>query len=39
VAANLLDGQQRRVSDRITTCALFTDPPLARIGLSVAQAR
>jgi pyruvate/2-oxoglutarate dehydrogenase complex dihydrolipoamide dehydrogenase (E3) component len=43
VAANLLDGlpegQRRRVSDRISTYALFTDPPLARVGLSVAQAR
>jgi len=39
VAANLLDNDQRRVTDRISTYALFTDPPLARVGLSVAQAR
>jgi len=39
VAANLLDGDPRRVSDRIAAYALFTDPPLARIGLSVDEAR
>ncbi|APW39986.1 mercuric reductase [Rhodoferax koreense] len=39
VAANLLDGATRRVSDRIDTYALFIDPPLARVGLSEAQAR
>jgi pyruvate/2-oxoglutarate dehydrogenase complex dihydrolipoamide dehydrogenase (E3) component len=39
VAANLLDGDPRRVSDRIPVYALFTDPPLARIGLSRAGAR
>ena len=39
VAANLLDGGNRRVSDRITAYALFTDPPLGRVGLSEAQAR
>jgi pyruvate/2-oxoglutarate dehydrogenase complex dihydrolipoamide dehydrogenase (E3) component len=39
VAANLLDGDSRRVSDRISAYALFTDPPLARIGLSVDEAR
>jgi pyruvate/2-oxoglutarate dehydrogenase complex dihydrolipoamide dehydrogenase (E3) component len=32
VAANLLDGEQRRVSDRIPTYALFIDPPLGRVG-------
>lgn len=30
VAANLLDGDPRRVSDRITTYALYIDPPLGR---------
>jgi pyruvate/2-oxoglutarate dehydrogenase complex dihydrolipoamide dehydrogenase (E3) component len=30
VAANLLDNDQRRVSDRITAYALYTDPPLGR---------
>jgi pyruvate/2-oxoglutarate dehydrogenase complex dihydrolipoamide dehydrogenase (E3) component len=39
VAANLLDGAQRRITDRIPVYALFTDPPLARIGLSEAEAR
>jgi pyruvate/2-oxoglutarate dehydrogenase complex dihydrolipoamide dehydrogenase (E3) component len=34
VAANLLDKDPRRVSDRIPTHALFIDPPLARVGLS-----
>jgi pyruvate/2-oxoglutarate dehydrogenase complex dihydrolipoamide dehydrogenase (E3) component len=39
VAANLLDGAQRRVSDRFPVYALFTDPPLARAGMSVREAR
>lgn len=39
VAANLLDGAARRVTDRVDTYALFIDPPLARVGLSEAQAR
>ncbi len=39
IAGNLLDGERRRVSDRITAYALFTDPPLGRVGLSEAEAR
>jgi pyruvate/2-oxoglutarate dehydrogenase complex dihydrolipoamide dehydrogenase (E3) component len=39
VAANLLDGDPRRIEDRIPAYALFIDPPLARIGLSEAQVR
>lgn len=39
VAANLLDGDPRRVSDRITTYALYIDPPLGRAGMTVEQAR
>jgi pyruvate/2-oxoglutarate dehydrogenase complex dihydrolipoamide dehydrogenase (E3) component len=39
VAANLLDGEDRRVSDRILGYALYIDPPLGRVGLSEAQAR
>ncbi len=39
VAANLLDGGARRVSDRVTAYALYTDPPLGRIGMSEAQVR
>jgi pyruvate/2-oxoglutarate dehydrogenase complex dihydrolipoamide dehydrogenase (E3) component len=32
VVANLFDHDPRRISDRIPCYALFTDPPLARIG-------
>ena len=39
VAANLLDGGTRRVSDRIATYALFIDPPLGRVGMSEAEVR
>ena len=39
VAANLLDGEERRVSDRIPAYALYIDPPLGRVGMTVAQAR
>ena len=39
VAANLLDGETRRVSDRIVTYGLFIDPPLGRVGLTEAQVR
>jgi len=39
VAANLLDGERRRVSDRIPAYALYTDPPLGRVGMTEAQAR
>jgi pyruvate/2-oxoglutarate dehydrogenase complex dihydrolipoamide dehydrogenase (E3) component len=39
VAGNLLDSESRCVSDRITAYALFTDPPLGRIGLSEVEAR
>ncbi|MCH8124123.1 MAG: mercuric reductase, partial [Bacteroidetes bacterium] len=39
VAANLLDDDPRRVSDRILTYALFIDPPLARVGMTETQAR
>lgn len=39
VAANLLDGDSRRVSDRITAYNIYTDPPLGRAGLTEAQAR
>jgi pyruvate/2-oxoglutarate dehydrogenase complex dihydrolipoamide dehydrogenase (E3) component len=34
IAANLLDGGNRRVSDRISAYALYVDPPLGRVGLS-----
>jgi pyruvate/2-oxoglutarate dehydrogenase complex dihydrolipoamide dehydrogenase (E3) component len=39
VAANLLDGADRKVTDRIDTYALFIDPPLGRVGMGEAQAR
>jgi len=39
VAANLLDNDPRRVSDRIPCYALYTDPPLARVGMTDAEVR
>jgi pyruvate/2-oxoglutarate dehydrogenase complex dihydrolipoamide dehydrogenase (E3) component len=39
VAANLLNNDQRRVSDRITAYALYTDPPLGRAGMTEAGVR
>ncbi len=39
VAANLLDADPRRVSDRITTYALYIDPPLGRAGMTIGQVR
>ncbi|MEP0935748.1 FAD-containing oxidoreductase [Leptolyngbya sp. FACHB-8] len=39
VAANLLDGAAKKVSDRISAYALYIDPPLGRVGLTEAQAR
>ena len=39
VAANLLDNDPRRVSDRITAYALYIDPPLGRVGMTEAQVR
>jgi pyruvate/2-oxoglutarate dehydrogenase complex dihydrolipoamide dehydrogenase (E3) component len=39
VAANLLDGEDRRVSERIPIFGLYTDPPLGRCGMTAAEAR
>jgi len=39
VAANLLDDDPRRVSDRILIYGLFIDPPLGRAGMTEAQVR
>ena len=39
VADNLLNADHRRVSDRIQTYALFTDPPLGRCGMTEAAIR
>jgi pyruvate/2-oxoglutarate dehydrogenase complex dihydrolipoamide dehydrogenase (E3) component len=38
VAANLLDNDPRRVSDRIPTYGLFIDPPLGRVGVTEREA-
>jgi pyruvate/2-oxoglutarate dehydrogenase complex dihydrolipoamide dehydrogenase (E3) component len=39
VAANLLDSDDRRISDRIPCYAMYLDPPLARIGVTETQVR
>ncbi|UJW77071.1 FAD-containing oxidoreductase [Rhizobium sp. SL42] len=39
VAANLLDGADRKLSDRIPAYALYIDPPLGRVGMTERQAR
>lgn len=39
VAANLFDGDTRKVSERIPCYALFVDPPLARIGMTHVQVK
>jgi pyruvate/2-oxoglutarate dehydrogenase complex dihydrolipoamide dehydrogenase (E3) component len=39
VAANLLDNDRRRVSDRITAYNLYTDPPLGRCGMTETEVR
>lgn len=39
VAANLLDAADRKLSDRVQAYALYIDPPLGRVGLTLAEAR
>jgi pyruvate/2-oxoglutarate dehydrogenase complex dihydrolipoamide dehydrogenase (E3) component len=39
VAANLCDGESRRVTDRLPAYALYTDPPLGRAGMTEAEVR
>jgi pyruvate/2-oxoglutarate dehydrogenase complex dihydrolipoamide dehydrogenase (E3) component len=39
VAANLLDGGSRKLSDRIVIYGLFIDPPLGRVGMTEREAR
>ncbi|ARP90464.1 mercuric reductase [Bordetella genomosp. 9] len=39
VAANLLDGETRRVTDRLPCYALYIDPPLGRVGMTEAAVR
>ena len=38
VAANLLDGDDRKVSQRVPGYALYTDPPLGRVGMTQTEA-
>jgi pyruvate/2-oxoglutarate dehydrogenase complex dihydrolipoamide dehydrogenase (E3) component len=37
VAANLLDGEKRRVTDRINAYAIYIDPPLGRAGMTESE--
>lgn len=39
VAANLFDGDPRKVTDRILCYGLFIDPPLGRIGMTEQEVR
>ncbi|MGA8005857.1 MAG: FAD-containing oxidoreductase [Burkholderiales bacterium] len=39
VAANLLEGAERKWTDRVPVYALYTDPPLGRVGMSEAEIR
>jgi len=39
IAANLLDNDARKVTDRIPCYGLFIDPPLGRVGMTEAEAR
>ena len=39
VAANLLDGDDRSVSQRVPAYALYIDPPLGRVGMTEREAR
>ncbi|TGD82553.1 FAD-containing oxidoreductase [Hymenobacter wooponensis] len=39
VAANLLNHEQRRVSDRLPVSAIYVDPPFAKVGLTEAEVR
>src|SRR5664279_5377395 len=39
VAANLLDNDPRKVSDRIPAYNLYIDPPLGRAGMTEAEVR
>jgi pyruvate/2-oxoglutarate dehydrogenase complex dihydrolipoamide dehydrogenase (E3) component len=39
VAANLLDGGDRKLSDRIAAHNLYIDPPLGRVGMSETEVR
>lgn len=39
VAANVLDGQSRKITDRIPCYALYTDPPVGRAGMTLSEAK
>lgn len=39
LAANLLDGESRRASDRLPHSSLILDPPLGRVGMTEDEAR
>jgi len=39
ITANLLDGESRRVSNRVLGYALYIDPPLGRAGMTEREAR
>src|SRR5215471_13108800 len=39
IASNLLDGDSRRVTDRIRAYNLYIDPPLGRAGMTETEAR
>ena len=39
IAANLFDGENRKVSDRILGYALYIDPPLGRVGMGESEAQ
>ena len=39
LAANLLDGDDRKLSDRLTAYAAYIDPPYARVGASESELR
>ncbi|MDB5555016.1 MAG: Mercury(II) reductase [Rhizobium sp.] len=39
LAANLLDGDNRKVSSRIPAYALYIDPPLGRVGMTEREAK
>jgi pyruvate/2-oxoglutarate dehydrogenase complex dihydrolipoamide dehydrogenase (E3) component len=39
LAANMFDGDARRVSDRILAYALYIDPPLGRVGMTEREVR
>jgi pyruvate/2-oxoglutarate dehydrogenase complex dihydrolipoamide dehydrogenase (E3) component len=39
VVANLLGDERRKVTERIPAYALFTDPPLGRVGMTEAEVR